>query len=100
MYKKYIKRIFDFVCALIMVVVLSPLLLIISLFNAAGSKGPVFFLQERIGKDGRVFKIIKFRTMVVGAEKVGSGIRTSSNDSRITKVGAVLRKTSLDELPQ
>jgi undecaprenyl phosphate N,N'-diacetylbacillosamine 1-phosphate transferase len=57
-------------------------------------------LQERLGKDGKVFKIYKFRTMVDGAVNIGSGLRTDEGDSRITKVGNVLRKTSLDEIPQ
>lgn len=83
-----------------MILALSLVFLIIMVAIAIDSRGPVFFLQERVGKKGRVFKIIKFRTMVDGAEKIGTGIRTSSTDPRITKVGAVLRKTSLDELPQ
>jgi len=64
------------------------------------SKGPVFFKQERLGKKGKVFKIYKFRTMVDNAESIGSGIYTYEGDPRITKVGSILRKTSLDELPQ
>ena len=65
------------------------------------SEGPVFFKQKRLGKDGKVFDIIKFRTMIVNAEKIGDGLTVKSeDDSRITKVGKLLRKTSLDELPQ
>lgn len=100
MYVKYIKRAVDLITALLITVLISPLLLLITVAVAADSKGSPFFLQERIGKNGKVFKIIKFRTMIVGAEKIGDGIRVSSTDSRITRVGAFLRKTSLDELPQ
>jgi len=77
-----------------------PLFFIIAVLIKLDSKGPVFFLQERLGKNGNVFKIYKFRTMVKNAESKGPGIYTSKGDSRITKVGHFLRKTSLDELPQ
>lgn len=96
----YIKCIIDFILALVGLIMLSPLFLIIAILIKIDSKGPVFFLQERLGKDGRVFKIYKFRTMINGAIKMGSGLRTDEGDSRITKVGNILRKTSLDELPQ
>lgn len=96
-----IKRIVDFFGSAIGLVVLSPFLVIIAILIKCSSKGPVFFLQERIGKQGKVFKIIKFRTMVMNAEKIGSGIFINEkNDDRITKVGRFLRSTSLDELPQ
>jgi lipopolysaccharide/colanic/teichoic acid biosynthesis glycosyltransferase len=64
------------------------------------SKGPVIFKQERVGKKGKVFKIYKFRSMCVGAEKTGSGVYSGKGDARVTKVGKILRATSLDELPQ
>ena len=64
------------------------------------SRGPVFYRQERLGMNGRVFKIYKFRTMVKDAEKMGSGLFTHENDPRITRVGRFLRRTSIDELPQ
>jgi lipopolysaccharide/colanic/teichoic acid biosynthesis glycosyltransferase len=64
------------------------------------SRGPVFYRQERIGRDGRAFRIFKFRSMVVGAEKQGAGVRVAEDDSRVTRVGRLLRRTSLDELPQ
>ncbi|WP_195839133.1 sugar transferase [Anaerosalibacter bizertensis] len=95
-----IKRIFDFLLSLIALIILSPLFLIIAICIKIDSKGAVFFKQERLGKDGEVFLIYKFRTMVPNAEKIGSGIYTSKSDPRITKVGGFLRKTSLDELPQ
>lgn len=75
--------------------------LLIAIAIKVDSKGPVFFKQARLGKDGEVFNIIKFRTMVVGAEKMGDGLIVACHtDSRITKVGGFLRQTSLDELPQ
>lgn len=101
MYAKYLKRILDFILSLIAIIILSPVFLIIAIAIKIDSKGPVFFLQERLGKDGKVFKIIKFRTMVVNAEHIGDGLKVKSEkDNRITKIGKILRKTSLDELPQ
>lgn len=96
-----IKRLIDFIGSLIGLVIISPILIIIALSIKLTSKGPVFFRQERLGMNGEVFKIFKFRTMVVNAEKIGDGITVkNANDDRITKVGRVLRATSLDELPQ
>lgn len=95
-----IRRVFDILICLIALIVLSPLLLIIAIAVKIDSKGPVIFKQDRIGKNGKVFKIYKFRTMVVGAQKMGSGVYSFAGDPRITKVGKILRKTSLDELPQ
>ena len=101
MYAKYIKRILDFTLSLIALIVLSPVFVIIAIAIKIDSKGPIFFLQERLGKNGKIFKIIKFRTMVVNAEHIGDGLKVKSeNDNRITKIGKFLRKTSLDELPQ
>lgn len=97
----FIKRLIDFLGSLIGIIILSPLLIIIALSIKLTSKGPVFFKQERLGKNGQIFKIIKFRTMVLNAENIGSGLFVKSEkDNRITKVGRVLRATSLDELPQ
>jgi undecaprenyl phosphate N,N'-diacetylbacillosamine 1-phosphate transferase len=96
-----IKRLVDFLGSLIGGIIISPILLIIAIVIRLSSKGPVFFRQCRLGKDGKVFKILKFRTMVINAEHIGEELRTSSeSDSRITKVGRILRATSLDELPQ
>ena len=100
-YKRFIKRILDVIMSIIGLITLSPVFLIIALSIKLDSKGPVFFRQDRLGKDGKVFKIFKFRTMVVNAENMGTGLCIRSiSDNRITKVGAFLRKTSLDELPQ
>lgn len=96
-----VKRCIDFVGSLIGIIVLSPVFLVIAIVIKTSSEGPVFFKQERLGKDGKVFKIIKFRTMIVNAEHIGDGLRVrEGDDPRITKIGRVLRKTSLDELPQ
>lgn len=96
-----LKYIFDFVVCTFFSILLIPVWILISIAICIDSKGSPFFLQERLGKKGKVFKIIKFRTMVCNAEKMGDGlIVKDENDSRITKVGSFLRKTSLDELPQ
>ncbi len=99
MYKE-IKRFLDFSVALLALIILSPLMGILAIAVKAESKGPVIFKQERIGKSGKVFKIYKFRSMCQGAEHTGSGVYSGANDARVTKVGKVLRATSLDELPQ
>lgn len=97
----FFKRGIDILGSLIGITVLSPVFLVVAVLIKSTSKGPVFFLQERLGKDGKVFKIIKFRTMVVNAEHLGDGLRVKEgSDPRITKIGRILRKTSLDELPQ
>lgn len=100
MYLKIIKPIFDTILSIIAILLLSPVFIIVSLAIKIDSKGPVFFIQERLGKNGRVFRIIKFRTMVDRAMEKGTGLKTFENDPRITQVGAFLRKTSLDEIPQ
>lgn len=97
---KYIKRIVDFSGAAILTVLLSPILALTALAVKIDSKGPVLFRQERLGYKGTVFKILKFRSMVVGAEKTGTGVYSYKGDKRITKVGKFIRATSLDELPQ
>lgn len=96
----FFKRFFDLLLSFIGIVLLSPLFIILAIIIKATSKGPVFFKQERLTKNGKIFKILKFRSMVVDAEKQGAGLFNYENDPRVTKVGAFLRKTSLDELPQ
>lgn len=81
-------------------ILLSPILLLTALAIKIESRGPVIFKQERLGKNGKVFKILKFRSMVVGAEKTGTGVYSFKGDNRITKVGKLIRSTSIDELPQ
>ncbi len=95
-----IKRTFDFCVSLIACILLIPVWVIIAIAIKLDSKGPVFFVQERRTKNGRVFKMLKFRSMVVNAENIGTGLFSYDNDPRITRVGRFLRKTSLDELPQ
>jgi lipopolysaccharide/colanic/teichoic acid biosynthesis glycosyltransferase len=94
-----LKRGFDIIFSLLGLIVLLPIFLVISIVIKVDSKGPVFFRQVRVGKNGKEFKILKFRTMVVDAEKKGMQI-TVGRDSRITKSGYILRKFKLDELPQ
>ena len=94
-----VKRFFDFFLSLVGLIILSPILIVVCILIKLDSKGPVFFMQTRVGKDKEYFKIFKFRTMIVDAEKQGKQI-TVGKDSRITKVGAVLRKYKIDELPQ
>lgn len=100
MYKYFFKRFFDIILSLLLLIITSPILLIIAIAVKIDSKGPIIFKQERIGKKGKVFRIYKFRSMCVGAEKTGSGVYSGKGDARVTKVGRVLRATSLDELPQ
>ena len=94
-----LKRIFDISFASFALVVSSPILLIVSVLIKLTSKGPVLFRQERVGKDGKLFKIYKFRTMVENAEKMGPKI-TAKDDPRITSLGRILRLLKVDELPQ
>ena len=98
-WQKVLKRIMDLTMSLIAVVMLIPFYLFSAIAVKASSPGPIFFLQDRIGKDGRVFKIIKFRTMFVDSESNGPQL-SSENDPRITKIGSFMRKTRLDEFPQ
>lgn len=93
------KRLFDLCFSISALVLLFPLFLIVAIAIKLDSKGPVFFRQERVGLNGRSFKIYKFRTMVKNAAEIGPNI-TPSSDPRITRVGAFLRKWYLDELPQ
>lgn len=94
-----VKRIFDLICSIVGLLLLSPLLFSICLSIWREDGGPVFYRGERIGLHGGLFRIFKFRTMVVDAEKLG-GASTSDDDHRITRIGGFLRKYKLDELPQ
>jgi lipopolysaccharide/colanic/teichoic acid biosynthesis glycosyltransferase len=93
------KRGFDLLFALVGLILILPVLLLVWVGNQLDDGGPIFFWQTRVGQHGRLFQIVKFRTMSVGADKVGPSI-TASDDRRITRIGRVLRKTKLDELPQ
>ena len=100
MYQAFVKRISDIVFSVLGLLVLSPLFLLIAILVRCTSKGPVIFRQERLGRDAKVFRICKFRTMAENSEHTGSGVYSDRYDSRVTKVGRFLRATSLDELPQ
>ena len=93
------KRCFDIVFSILLLVVLSPVFLVVSIWIRCDSQGPVFYRQERITQYGKVFRIFKFRTMVTDADRIGTLV-TVGNDSRITRVGAKIRKVRLDEIPQ
>ena len=108
---RYIKRFMDVILATIALVVLSPIFLIIAIAIKIESKGPVFFKHARIGKNGKIIKLYKFRSMVINAEELIKSFTPEqmkeykenyklTNDHRMTKIGKFLRKTSLDELPQ
>ena len=94
-----VKRVFDFVAAVLLLLVLAIPMAVIAVCVKADSEGPVFYRQERVTTYGKRFRIHKFRTMVTGADRIGSAV-TVSNDSRITRVGSKLRRLRLDELPQ
>ena len=94
-----LKRIFDVIVSLMMLLVLWPFMILIAIGIRIESPGPALFLQERVTTYGKRFKILKFRTMVNNAEKIGTQV-TVSNDKRVTKFGRFLRNTRLDEVPQ
>jgi lipopolysaccharide/colanic/teichoic acid biosynthesis glycosyltransferase len=94
-----LKRTFDFLSSLIGLILISPILVTISILIKKEDRGPVFYRGARVGRFGKLFRIFKFRTMVVNAEKMG-GPSTADDDPRITKMGRFIRKFKLDELPQ
>lgn len=95
-----LKRFFDIIVAMTVLTLLSPFLLLIAIAIKLDDEGPIMYSQGRAGKDGKPFHAIKFRTMVVGAEKIGLGLEVAKDDERITRVGSLLRHWTLDELPQ
>lgn len=95
-----VKRILDLILGIIGLILTSPLWLYVIIRIKAEDRGPVFFVQERVGKNGKLFRMYKFRSMIVGAEKKGLGVFVRTDDERITKIGKLIRKTSIDELPQ
>ncbi len=97
---KFFKRMMDILFSGIVLLITLPIMLILALLVKLTSKGPIFFRQIRLGKDGKEFQMLKFRSMVVGAEKIGTGVYSGKGDPRVTKVGRFLRASSLDELPQ
>ena len=98
--KLFAKRTLDLLLSLIAAVVFMPLFFLIAAAIKIDTKGPVFFRQDRIGKNGKVFSIYKFRTMISNAEHMGEGLFNYENDFRVTKVGRILRNSSLDEAAQ
>ncbi len=100
MYRRFIKRVLDLILSGIATIILALPMLIVALIIKIDSSGPVIFKQKRIGKDGKIFEIYKFRSMKTNSEHSGSGVYSGKNDSRITRVGKIIRATSIDELPQ
>lgn len=106
----FVKRIMDVICSVIGLIILSPIFLIVAILIKAESSGSSIFSQERVGKDGRSFKMYKFRSMVTNAEELKDKLKEKNemsgpmfklkDDPRVTKVGKFIRKTSIDELPQ
>lgn len=97
---KYIKRVLGFLISLISFVILIPLFAVICILIKIDDRGSIFFLQDRMGYKGKKFKIYKFRTMIENAENLGTGLDSFDDDFRVTRIGKILRNTSLDELPQ
>lgn len=100
MYKNGIKRVLDCIIALLVLIVGAIPMGIVALLIKIESPGPAIFRQQRIGKDGKVFELLKFRSMCQGAEHTGSGVYSGKNDTRVTRIGRIIRATSIDELPQ
>jgi lipopolysaccharide/colanic/teichoic acid biosynthesis glycosyltransferase len=100
MYKHFLKRIFDFLISFIGLIICSPILIIVAIAIKIDSKGPVIFKQQRLGKNGKVYWMYKFRSMCVGAEQQEGGVFCTKGDARVTKIGKFIRATSIDELPQ
>lgn len=99
-YRDYIKRVIDLLIAVPILIIAAIPMAITALAIKLDSPGPVIFSQERLGKGGKTFKMLKFRSMVVNAEHTGSGVYSGKNDARVTRVGRIIRATSIDELPQ
>ena len=100
MYKNGIKRMLDIIIAVLGLVIGAIPMAIVALLIRLESPGPAIFRQQRIGKDGKVFEFLKFRSMCQGAEHTGSGVYSGKGDTRVTRLGRILRATSIDELPQ
>ena len=100
MYKNGLKRLIDCVIAFLVLVIGFLPMCLVALLIKLESPGPAIFRQQRIGKDGKVFELLKFRSMCQNAEHTGSGVYSGKGDARVTKVGSIIRATSIDELPQ
>ena len=99
-YNRIVKRGMDIITATVLMVVFSPVMILISVLIRLDSPGPAIFRQQRLGLNGTTFEMYKFRTMKQNAEHTGSGVYSRSDDPRLTRVGRILRATSMDELPQ
>jgi len=99
-WERKIKRLIDIVVSFLILVIFSPLWILVALAIKIDSRGPVFYKQERVGKDGRIFTIYKFRSMIKGAEELTGPVWADRNDPRITRVGRIIRKLRIDEIPQ
>lgn len=97
---KILKRLIDLFLSILLIILLFPIFIIIAFLIKIDSKGPIFFKQRRLGLNGKVFLIYKFRSMVENAEFMGTGLFNLENDPRVTRIGRILRNYSLDELPQ
>ena len=95
-----VKRLFDLVCAAILIIVASPIILLTGILILLESRGPILYLQERVGLNGRLFNVVKFRSMRTDAEQDGQPRWATAQDDRVTRVGRILRKLRIDELPQ
>ena len=95
-----LKRAFDLLVATTTLTLLSPFIGLAAIAIKLDDRGPVFYIQTRVGRDGKLFRCVKFRTMVVGAENEGLGLEVAQDDERITRVGRLLRNWTLDEIPQ
>lgn len=98
-YILYGKRFFDILATILGGLILVPIIIPIIIWIKLSSKGPLFYVQKRVGKNFKEFNLYKFRSMIINADKVGPSV-TSGDDPRITKVGRIIRKTKIDELPQ
>lgn len=98
--QKFFKRLLDLFLVFIGMIITAPIVAITAVLIKLDSKGPVLFTQDRVGMGGKLFKIYKFRTMVVGAEKIGDGLNLVKGDPRVTRVGHFLRRWCIDEIPQ
>ena len=99
-WEKKIKRLMDILLSFLLIIITLPATLLTSLLIKLESKGPIFYRQNRAGMNGKVFKIVKFRTMVADAEKLSGPVWSTKDDPRITRVGKFMRKARLDEIPQ
>ncbi len=100
MYRCFLKRFFDIIISFLGLIVLATPMLIVAIAIKVESKGSVIFKQERVGKNGKVYNMYKFRSMCTGAEQMEGGVYCTKGDKRVTKVGKFIRATSIDELPQ